>query len=60
MLAMRGSARMVRKGKFRFILLSAIFVLLAAAADVMAIVGQPATPMSYAGVARRTVRRASY
>jgi hypothetical protein len=51
---------MVPKRKVRFILLAAIFVLLGVAADVMAIVGQPATPMSYAGVARRTVRRASY
>jgi hypothetical protein len=25
--------------------------------DALAIVGRPATPMSYAGVARRTVRR---
>lgn len=25
--------------------------------DVLAIVGRPATPVSYAGVARRTVRR---
>jgi hypothetical protein len=28
--------------------------------DVMAIVGMPLTPMSYAGVARRTVRRSYY
>jgi hypothetical protein len=51
---------MVPKGKLGVILFGAIFVVLAVAADVMAIVGRPATPMSYAGVARRTVRRASY
>jgi len=27
------------------------------ASDVLAVVGMPATPMSYAGVARRSVRR---
>jgi hypothetical protein len=31
-----------------------------AAADTFAIVGRPLTPMSYAGVARRTTRRAAY
>jgi hypothetical protein len=51
---------MVRKRKLGFVLLGAIFVVLGVAADVMAVVGRPATPMSYAGVARRTVRRASY
>jgi hypothetical protein len=30
------------------------------AADVLAIVGRPATPVSYAGVARRSVRRNVY
>jgi hypothetical protein len=30
------------------------------ASDVLAVVGRPATPMSYAGVARRTVRRNTY
>jgi hypothetical protein len=48
------------KGKLAFILFSAIFIVLAVAADVRAIVGRPATPMSYAGVARRSVRRAYY
>jgi len=28
--------------------------------EVLAVVGRPATPMSYAGVARRTVRRGGY
>jgi hypothetical protein len=30
------------------------------APEVFAIVGRPLTPMSYAGVARRTVRRGGY
>ena len=30
------------------------------AADAYAIIGMPLTPLSYAGVARRTVRRAYY
>ena len=30
------------------------------AAEAMAVVGRPATPVSYAGVARRTVRRNAY
>ncbi len=28
--------------------------------DALAVVGMPATPVSYAGVARRTVRRTAY
>jgi hypothetical protein len=38
------------------------FVLLALtiSSEAMAIVGRPATPMSYAGVARRSVRRGWY
>ena len=30
------------------------------AAEVLAVVGRPLTPVSYAGVARRTVRRSAY
>jgi hypothetical protein len=30
------------------------------ASDTYAIIGRPLTPLSYAGVARRTVRRAAY
>jgi hypothetical protein len=30
------------------------------ASDTYAIIGRPLTPVSYAGVARRTVRRAAY
>lgn len=32
-------------------------LLVTLSADVLAIIGRPATPVSYAGVARRTVRR---
>ena len=35
-------------------------VVLAVAQEVMAIVGRPATPVSVAGVARRSVRRNVY
>ena len=35
-------------------------IVIALAADLLAIVGRPATPVSYAGVARRTVRRGGY
>jgi hypothetical protein len=35
-------------------------IFLTIAPDVLAIVGRPATPMSYAGVARRTARRSAY
>lgn len=34
--------------------------LLVVASDTFAIIGRPVTPMSYAGVARRTVRRGFY
>jgi hypothetical protein len=33
---------------------------LAVVPEVLAVVGRPLTPVSYAGVARRTVRRANY
>ena len=33
---------------------------LAIVPEVLAVVGRPLTPVSYAGVARRTVRRANY
>jgi hypothetical protein len=35
-----------------------LFIVLAQ--EVLAVVGRPATPVSYAGVARRTVRRNTY
>jgi hypothetical protein len=39
------------------VVFAAIGLLVAVAQDVFAIVGRPATPVSYAGAARRTVRR---
>jgi hypothetical protein len=35
-------------------------LVLAIVPEVLAVVGRPLTPMSYAGVARRTVRRSAY
>jgi hypothetical protein len=35
-------------------------IVVALATDLLAIVGRPLTPVSYAGVARRTVRRGGY
>jgi hypothetical protein len=43
-----------------FALLGLVLTVGSVASDVLAIVGRPATPLSYAGVARRTVRRATY
>jgi hypothetical protein len=39
---------------------AAFALLVTLSAEVLAVVGRPATPMSYAGVARRTVRRGAY
>jgi hypothetical protein len=44
-------------------LLSVLFAVIGlalVASDAYAIIGRPLTPVSYAGVARRTVRRAYY
>jgi hypothetical protein len=41
-------------------ILMVVVGLLVVASDTYAIVGRPATPVSYAGVARRSVRRATY
>jgi hypothetical protein len=54
--------------RFSFVILLAASTLLGAAAplpgpineQVKAVVGRPLTPVSYAGVARRTTRRAVY
>lgn len=43
-----------------FALLGLTLTSITIAADATAIIGRPATPMSYAGVARRTVRRGYY
>jgi hypothetical protein len=37
-----------------------VALVLAVVPEVLAVVGRPLTPVSYAGVARRTVRRADY
>ena len=42
------------------IVLGAVGLLLVLADEVLAVVGRPLTPVSYAGVARRTVRRNTY
>jgi hypothetical protein len=44
----------------RLILLFALLGLVPIANEAAAIIGMPLTPMSYAGVARRTVRRSYY
>jgi hypothetical protein len=41
-------------------ILLAVVGLALVASDTYAIIGRPLTPVSYAGVARRTVRRAYY
>jgi hypothetical protein len=46
--------------KLIFTALVATAIVVSLAADLLAIVGRPATPVSYAGVARRTVRRGGY
>ena len=48
------------KRKLTLMLLAVAGLLLTASVDVLAVVGRPATPVSYAGVARRTVRRGGY
>lgn len=48
----------IRKVRLLRGVLAAVFLLVAG--DAMAIVGRPLTPVSYAGVARRTVRRSAY
>jgi hypothetical protein len=45
------------RAKRKFTILFAAIALFLVAGDTLAIIGAPATPMSYAGAARRTVRR---
>jgi hypothetical protein len=49
---------MHRRHKLSFVLFALLGVL--AANEASAVIGRPLTPLSYAGVARRTVRRAAY
>lgn len=51
---------MSRKRKSGLILFVAATVFVTVAGEALAIIGRPLTPMSYAGVARRTVRRSAY
>ncbi len=48
------------RSKPRLSILFAAIGLFLVAGDTFAIIGRPLTPMSYAGVARRSVRRATY
>jgi hypothetical protein len=48
------------KSKRILIMFGVVGALLTIAQDVLAIVGRPATPVSVAGVARRSVRRNVY
>jgi hypothetical protein len=43
-----------------FALLGLVITGVSVADDALAVIGRPLTPLSYAGVARRTVRRAYY
>jgi hypothetical protein len=49
----------MRSKRLLSILLAAMGLVFVAS-DVYAIIGRPLTPVSYAGVARRTVRRSAY
>jgi hypothetical protein len=51
---------MNRMMKRVLIVLASVMVAAFVVEDAGAIVGRPLTPMSYAGVARRTTRRAAY
>ncbi len=48
------------KRKYGLIGVIVTLLFVSVSADVMAVVGRPLTPVSYAGVARRTVRRSGY
>jgi hypothetical protein len=49
-----------RYKKLSVILFALVGLFVTVADEAQAIIGMPLTPMSYAGVARRTVRRANY
>jgi hypothetical protein len=51
---------MLMKYKRLLLLFGTLGVLIAFAQEVLAVVGRPATPVSVAGVARRSVRRNVY
>jgi hypothetical protein len=51
---------MRRDRKLTLAALAFVGLFLSLVPEVLAVVGRPLTPVSYAGVARRTVRRANY
>jgi hypothetical protein len=57
-IVMRPVRKKLTLGLFAF--LGLVGLSLAVAPEVLAVVGRPLTPVSYAGVARRSVRRATY
>jgi hypothetical protein len=48
------------KRKLSLIFFVAIGLFFSVVPEILAVVGRPLTPVSYAGVARRTVRRSGY
>ena len=51
---------MPKRRKLTLVSFAFLGVFLTVVPEVLAVVGRPLTPMSYAGVARRTVRRSGY
>jgi hypothetical protein len=51
---------MLKRTKLTLMSFAFVGVFLAVVPEVLAVIGRPLTPMSYAGVARRTVRRSAY
>jgi hypothetical protein len=51
---------MPKRRKLTLVSFAFLGVFLTVVPEVLAVVGRPATPLSYAGVARRTVRRSTY
>jgi hypothetical protein len=49
-----------RTKKWSVILFVLVGLFVTVGEDALAVVGRPLTPVSYAGVARRTVRRSAY
>jgi len=50
---------MPKRQKLTLMSFAFLGVFLAVVPEVLAVIGRPLTPMSYAGVARRTVRRST-
>jgi hypothetical protein len=48
------------RGKRNLIMVALVGCFMTIAADVYAVIGRPLTPISYAGAARRSVRRGVY